>query len=167
MGSWNNQAGDLVAQPGIISNVMGRSIKIMHCDPNGITTRVDQAEYSPVQQLPRLNLIYNGFDHYDVMLQTEPSAPLQKMPVLADNDCFYRALLSALHNDPRYAQDTSSETTSAIQALRNQFADYLEMHQDELEQNILYVDSGPVPRKKLGTVLERPVIEPPKRVTRL
>ena len=170
MGSWNNQAGDLVAQPGIISNVIGRSIKIIHCDTNGAIARVDQAEYNPVQPLPPITLIYNGLDHYDVLLQHEQSQPLQKTPVLADNDCFYRALLSALHNDPRYARGRSSETTSQIQALRDQFADYLDLHQDELEENILYVDSvdtEPKPRKKLGTVLERPVIDPPKTVVRL
>lgn len=167
MGSWNNQAGDLVAQPGIISNVIGRSIKIIHCDTNGAVARVDQTEYNPVQQLPPITLIYNGFDHYDVLLQHEQSQPLQKTLVLADNDCFYRALLSALHNDPHYAQDTSSETTSQIQALRDQFADYLDLHQDELEENILYVDSAPPFRNKLTTVLKRPAIESSETVVRL
>lgn len=156
MGSWNNQAGDLVAQPSIISNVLGRSIQIIHCDTNGTIARIDQSEYNPVQQLPPITLIYNGLDHYDVMLQHEQSKQLQKIPVLADNDCFYRALLSALHNNPSYTRDTSSETTSQIQALRDQFADYLDLHQDELEENILYTDLAPQPRDRLATIIERP-----------
>jgi hypothetical protein len=90
------------------------------------------------------------------MLQHEQSKQLQKIPVLADNDCFYRALLSALHNNPSYTRDTSSETTSQIQALRDQFADYLDLHQDELEENILYTDLAPQPRDRLATIIERP-----------
>lgn len=90
------------------------------------------------------------------MIQDGQSEQPEKICVSDDGDCFYRALLSALHNDPRYAQDSSSETTSQIQALRNQFADYLDLHQDELEADFLYAEPAPQPRDRLATIIARP-----------
>jgi len=156
MGSWNNQMGDLVAQPGIIANVLNRSPHIIHYTENGVIVRIDKSDDNYVQQLSPIVLAYNGLDHFDAMIQDEQSGQPERIHILADGDCFYRALLSALHNDPRYAQDTSSDITSQIQALRNQFADYLDLHQEELEENFLCTDLAQQPGNRLATIIEDP-----------
>lgn len=123
-GVWNEQAGDVVVN--IVNRVLARPVRIIDTR-NNIERIFNDGDARHIAG-SELTLLYDAkTQHYDAQIISADGRRV-KVKTSLDGDCFYRAILIAIYQDLSYTSGRD------IQRMRNQFADYIASHADELEE---------------------------------